>query len=176
MGGVAKSPVEYDLLAGLRLGEVQDTLWHRDSDHLFKTQSLGAKLNGGVVGVSRSTRLVFDGHDRRGSLSRVGELELYDVALADQAEALAPYGQGAFDADSLLGSGQRLVGPLVRRCATNGEDVLIPDALEVDQTTLARTVAPVLESADRDEKLLGYPMSRIKVTPLGKSASSIPIS
>lgn len=169
---LAKAPVECNLLACFRLGEVKDPAGDRQSRHLLETQRLSAKLDCGVAGVNRPARLVLDGHDRCRLASRVGEMELHDVALADQAQPLAPNRQGPFDPDTLLSPGKWLVGPLVRDRAADGEDVLVPNVLEVDQPTLARTVAPVLKSANLDENCFGYPMSRIRVTPVGKLASS----
>src|SRR5690606_28882288 len=78
--------------------------------------------------------------------------------------------EGVLGADGAAGAVLGAVDALVGAAAAEGEDVLVPDALDVDEGALPGAVGPVLEGRERDEVVVGEGHRRHLSVGIGLSA------
>ena len=76
--------------------------------------------------------------------------------------------QRTFDADGVADISARLVGAFVQEVATQGEGIVRPNTVEVDERCLPRAISEVLEGGD-GEGVCQHQRSRL--TPGGTSCS-----
>ena len=117
--------------------------------HFLQTYRLGGELDIVVDLIALFAVLVF----HRVNLA-VG-MKLHHVALADQAEAFRPHRQCPLAAHALEALVTRFVDPLMGDVTALGVDIVREGLLQMDQTALARAVAPVLEGGEHDGVLVG---------------------
>lgn len=142
------------------LDEEHVCLAHLQSEHLFEAKGLRARLEEGMRLVGATPDLVLDRN--RLAVRRIGRQQLDHVRFAHQPVPLRPNRQPAQHPPPPLHPVLILVHPPVRPGAPEGEEVLVPDGFEVDQSALPGAVGPVLDSAYGDEVGFRYPIRIVR--------------
>jgi hypothetical protein len=124
-----------------------------DAMHLFKAESLRAKLHG-IDGIGLGlTAFVFDGEWK----PRVIRLTviLDHISNAVQLECARLQGQGTDNADIAATFRTRGMGTLVKHPALRSQSIFHPKALDMDERALARAKSKMLQRREREGFTLG---------------------
>ena len=129
--------------AAFGAGVVQRAFGYGLAGHGLQAQGLRGQLQvvaGGNVGsLVAAAVFVFDG------VGHASGQKFHHVGLANQPQRVVPQRQGALHAHAFGGVNARQVGLGMHRLAAQSGEVVIKHLLQVDQTALARAVAPVLQ-------------------------------
>ncbi len=116
---------------------VDNAMWNLHAQHLFQTQRLRAKLNIGVCAMA-SSQLILD----RNWHARV---PLYRIGLAAQPVALRPERNSAISCRATIRCFITAIDTRMHQLALDRVHILVEGLLNMDQGTLARAVAVVLQ-------------------------------
>jgi len=131
---------------------IQGTARHPATEHLFKTQPLGAELHFISTMTLGFSTLVFHWKNKPAlSLS----MEFYHVALAANPEFKGTHGQTACNANARPGFIRPIVGALVKDFPFRRELVLAPNLLNVNESALALAKKQVLKGREGKELVFG---------------------
>jgi hypothetical protein len=168
-GGLPQGFVEVHFEAAAGLAVEERAPGHGLAEHFFQAQGLSAELDlVRTVGFGAAA-LVFDGIGEPGAGVFFGAVELDDVRLSREAEPEAAQRQAADDPEVPSGFGLSAVRPLVEMGTLDGQRVVHPDPLEVDESALALTEEQVLEGGEREEVVFGkhFQLTSRSFTPAG---------
>jgi hypothetical protein len=135
---------------------------------------LSAELD--AVGIVRLGRpaLVFDGE---GPLAAgLSAMDLDDVREAGQPQAMRNHGQRAEDPQSATCRRLSRLHAGMQQCAFRRKSILRPFAIEMDQSTLARTEHEMLQCRDRQKVVFAFHGTAVSGQHLKRDASRQPFA
>jgi hypothetical protein len=116
---------------------IDGAAWHGLPCHFLQTEGLSTKLQIIVAPFTARTGLVFN-------RERLLSMELHNIGPPDQAQPSRPERHGAFDAHISSQLAGHFIYTLVQHVSLDSVDVFVKRLLQVDQSTLARTIGVML--------------------------------
>ncbi len=113
--------------------------------HLLQTQRLGGELN--LIMQLGPLEAVLVLHRINPPIG----VKLHHIALANQPQTIRPHRQRPLRAHALEGFHPGFIHPLMGRIPAHGMHIVRKRLLQMNQRTLTRAIAPVLEGGQHDE-------------------------
>lgn len=152
LGELAKRVVEGNFQPPAGPAIEQSPGWNHTPKHFFEAQGLGTELDFvGVVGFWPAA-LVLDGVWH---FLAAGRSELHDIRFSKEPQPEGSEREGPADTEVSRDLGFPAIGLFMQMPALDGERVLGPEPLDVDQRALSRAEQEVLQGADGKKIFFG---------------------